>query len=257
MKVDRTDRPIAINFNVIFTYFNAGLTIRTFAKRYLANATSKRSRMNKTRLFLLSFLTAVVLISCQKEKSIDTTDPAGNGGGGGTAGSEVGTWKFLGIHALTNATIDITDGTDNIKTVTLSEYTSTQNTGTIKFDGAKATTTGLSYAVSFTAKGYIYENNVLSDSIEFPFDIALPATSSTAGYKKIGTDSLYFTSGGFISVDGGGGSSPTEAAGYKLRFEADKMYMKLNYNKTETETDQGITTKNISKATVEVTLQKQ
>lgn len=209
--------------------------------------------MRKASLLLLACTAVMVFVSCQKEGSVDNS----NGGGGDGTGKEVGTWKFISLHANTNVTVELSDGVDNVKTVSLSEYTSTNNSGTIKFDGSKAVATGLAYTVDFIVKGYIYENGSLVDEVEQPLNMTIPAYTSTANYTRIGTDSLSFPAGGLITFDSGGGSTPTDAAGYKLRFEGDKMYMTTNVNRSETITDQGITQKTIQKATAEVTLQKQ
>jgi hypothetical protein len=102
--------------------------------------------MRKITPFVFLGCVLLILASCSKEKSVDTL-----GGGGGTTagstGSEKGTWKLLSMRGITNQTIEITDGVDVEKSVTVSDYTTDNNTGTIKFDGSTMTGTNIGYSV--------------------------------------------------------------------------------------------------------------
>lgn len=75
------------------------------------------------RNLLLTLATFVIILSsCNK----DHTNP--------DAASIAGTYKLKSISAKTNSTIT---GTDGEKEITVSEYTTTNNTGTIAVDGAR------------------------------------------------------------------------------------------------------------------------
>lgn len=188
---------------------------------------------------------ALLFAACQKELSIDTSNGGagvigGGSGGNNGANTEVGNWKFLGLHALTISTVEVSDGTNVTKSVTYSDYNSSQETGTFSFSGTVATTDNLSYTTDFTAISYIYFNNALVDSTEIPFSVTVPASSSSTTYQKIGSDSLYFQSGSFIDLSSGT-SNPSQPAGYKLSWSGDTMFMKTVLDQQYTTNNQGST----------------
>ena len=219
---------------------------------------------------LIAFCSILLaLASCTKEKSIDTLGVTpggssgngngnGNGSGGGSSnGSEVGNWKFISMHVTTSETIEFTMGSDAIKAITTSDYTTNNNSGNVKFDGATMFTNNVAFSVNSTAKTTMYTNGILLNSQNMPFTADMPANSSTANYKKIGTDSLYFSSGIITGIDPSGAVN-TKPGGYKLKWDGDKMYMTLNYGETTNE-DDGFG--NMQKVTIKITsvttLQKQ
>ena len=205
--------------------------------------------------------------SCSKEKSIDTLGVTpggssgngnGSGSGGGTSnGSEIGNWKFISMHAITSETIEFTMGSDAIKLVTTSDYTTDNNSGNVKFDGTTMFSNDLAFSVNSTVKTAMYTNGILLSSQNAPFSATMPATTTTTNYKKIGSDSLYFAAGVMSGLDPNG-SVVTEPGGYKLKWDGDKMYMTMNYGKTTNEDDGfGNMQKVIIKVTSVTTLQKQ
>jgi hypothetical protein len=113
---------------------------------------------------------------------------------------------------------------------------------------------GLAYSVGTTFKIYVYMDGSLDDSLDFPYSATLPATNNSADYKKIGADSIYLTSGAMTM--GNNGTVQSMPAGYKLKWDGDKMIMTMNYQTTKTKTDQGVTMKTTDKATTVTTLQK-
>src|SRR6266540_3520317 len=101
--------------------------------------------MRKYHLFPLLIAVVVMSISCRKETSkegagggtpIDTT---GNSGGD-TSGIEIGNWKFVSFHVTILQTNEYTQDTNEIKTITTTEYTTENNSGTISFNGSTMTT---------------------------------------------------------------------------------------------------------------------
>jgi hypothetical protein len=198
-------------------------------------------------LFLGCILFAMV--SCQKEKSIDSLD-------GSDGFAEVGSWKLLSMRGITSHTVEYNDGVDDVKTVTTSDYTTINNAGTIKFDGKTMTGTGLTYSVDAIAKTYFYTNGLLDDSLELPFAATIPPTNSTASYKKIGSDSIYVQSGAFTNV-GSGGTTQASSGGYKLAFDGDKMTMTAVANQSRIDLSTGISQKVTIYAMQILTLQRQ
>jgi hypothetical protein len=217
--------------------------------------------MRKLTPFLLICSIVLSLVACQKEQSIDTlgsTPGSGGstGGGGNTSGkTEVGTWKFLSMRGITSSIVEFNDGVDNIKSVTLSDYTTINNTGTLKFDGSTMTSNGIGYSVDFIAKGYFYTNGTLDDSLEVPFSFTAPPTSATASYKKIGSDSIYVQSGMFTT--GSGGTSQSSAGGYKLKFDGDKMTMTGVVSQSKLDLSSGVSQRTTNRAEQILSFQKQ
>jgi hypothetical protein len=106
------------------------------------------------------------------------------------------------------------------------------------------------------AKTYIYTNGALEDSLELPFGTTIPPTSSTASYKKIGSDSIYVESGAFTNV-GTGGTTQASSGGYKLAWDGDKMTMTAAVVISKIDVSSGVSQKITQRATQIITLQKQ
>ena len=115
--------------------------------------------------------------------------------------------------------------------------------------------TGLSYTLDGIAQGYTYYNGAPFDSTELPFTASLPATSGADTYKKITSDSLYFTSGAITSV-GVGGTLSTQPAGCKLNFFGDTMTMTQVYDNVQLNLSPGGFTKTIIHAQAVTALKK-
>lgn len=213
--------------------------------------------MRKLTPYVIIGCVLLVLVSCSKEKSIDTTENTpGTGTGSAVGKTEKGTWKWLSMRGITSETIEYSEFGDAIKTVTTSDYTSDNNSGTLKFDGSTMAGTGITYSVDAIAKAYMYTNGALEDSLEFPFGGTIPATNTTASYKKIGSDSIYVQSGAFTTV-GSGGTTASNSGGYKLTWDGDKMIMTAKFSQSKIDVSTGVTQKITIHATQIITLQKQ
>ncbi len=172
--------------------------------------------MKRNILFALPALMLIMMVSCQKEitdPSLDGTytGGSGSGGSGGTGSTDItGNWKFVSMSAVTLSTVQVSQPGDVLKTITSSDYTTTNNTGTVVISSTAMAVTGMSYSVNATAIALTYDNNVLVDSTAAPFTFSLPSYSSTTTYKLVGTDSISYT-GQSISpaVSGGSGAHYT------------------------------------------------
>lgn len=209
--------------------------------------------MKRTKFYLFIGITAFVFVACQKEVGFDTpldtsgaVDSTGNAGGSNT---EVGTWKFLFLHVTSTSIVEQSDGVDVIKTIGNSDYTTTQNDGTWKFDGSNLTITGITYAFSCIEDGSEYVNGDLLDTFELPVSASFPPANATTTYKKIGADSLYMQSGVMTDLSSGI-STQSDPAGYKLAFRGDTMTLAMTIDRvltkqipgaTQTQTDHAVT----------------
>jgi hypothetical protein len=198
--------------------------------------------MIKPTNFLFTIGICTLLVSCQKENSTSSSQA-----------NFLGNYKFISMQANTTTTAQATDGTDVEKTINLTNYITKENSGTIKFDETTATSTNLSYTIDTIMKTYYYINGSLEDSIEVPFQFTVPPSSSTAPYKLVGTDSIYFSSGSMFM---NGSTQQTTPSGAKLRIDGDKLYMTMNVNQTSTQTQQGVVVESKAQASATITLQK-
>ena len=125
---------------------------------------------------------SLVIVSCHKSNN-----------GPGSSAQLVGTYKFLYLSAQTQSISQVSGGGQNEKTVTNTNYKTTQNTGTVTFTADSLASKGVGYSANTTSNSYIYDNGVLTDSISLPFSFSYPASNSTTKYDVIGQDSLFFT----------------------------------------------------------------
>lgn len=193
---------------------------------------------------LLSIFTCCVLFiftSCQKELSFEQSAQSSES----VDAQMPGTWKFLMLDAKTNVVTEADDGTFLVKTVSTSEYVTSNNSGTLTVEPGKMITKDMAYSVNTVVKGYLYQDGVETDSYELPIDFTLPPSSATSSYTRIGADSIHFPGGDFINISGGG-SLQLRPSGAKVKFEGDKMILQTVVSETETEAVSGatITTKN-------------
>lgn len=213
--------------------------------------------MRKIAPYLLIGCVLLVLVSCSKEKSVDTPENTpGTGTGSAVGKTEKGSWNFISMRGITSETIEFDQFGDATKIVTTSDYTTINNAGTIKFDGSTMTGIGLTYSVDAMAKTYIYTNGTVEDSLELPFAATIPPINSTASYKKIGSDSIFVQSGAFKNV-GTGGTTQASSGGYKLAWDGDKMTMTGSVSISKIDFSTGISQKITQRATQIITLQKQ
>lgn len=210
--------------------------------------------MRQVKHTLLACISALLLISCQKELTMESSQGFGPGQGGANNTLQ-GKWKFIGMYAQTQAIVELNDGVDVLKTITASEYNTKKNTGTMEIDAVKMTNTNFGYEIDTLARGLVYENNVLVDSLSLPLNFVLPPSSSVSPYTKVSSDSLTFPPGQFVSM---GTSSPlSQPTGVKLKFQGDKLLMTVNVAVTDVQSVFGITQTKKETAKVVLTYQKQ
>ena len=171
------------------------------------------------RKFFLLIIAAVCLVSCQKEISDYINDDNSNGGNNGEDSTAVnplkGLWNFTSISANTQNSSELNYLGEDDKTISFTNYTSENNSGTLVVDDSIFSMNDHTYSISTTLKTYSYQNGVLLDSMDVPFNYYMPATNSTAKYKLIGNDSVYFPEGGFLST----ASDSSAFKPYGLKFK--------------------------------------
>jgi hypothetical protein len=191
----------------------------------------------------LIFLT---MVSCKKD----------NNGGGSGGGALQGQWNLVSMQAQTQSTQQYVESGIAFKTVTLSEYTTTNNAGTVTFSTDSAITKGLAYSVATTANGAIYENGQVINTTQVPFNFTLPPTNSSSKYQLIGKDSVYFPAGGLIVAVGSSGSQPTVGSGGRYVISGNTLTLTLHVNQSSTQSISGVAITQNDQGTVTTILSK-
>jgi hypothetical protein len=194
--------------------------------------------MKTTRLLKLFVLSSIIFYSCQKE--VDLQNQNNQGGGGNTNKTIIGTWNFVGIQAHTRTTVTVTDGGDQLKSVTVSDYITKNNKGTITFTSNQFSYAGLSYDIDTVLNVKSYENNVLVDDSDLPFVMSYPVSTASTAYVRNNADSLTFPDqvlGVGSSFQGGG---PTGPMGARIAWSGDTLLLKIKHAFSSTVSQGGI-----------------
>lgn len=193
----------------------------------------------------LAFLSAGLILcftlfnSCKKDNSSSSNDLTGD-------------WKFVSVTVQTQADNQYTDGGILYKTTTISDYTSTQNEGTVSISSDAMKANGIAYTIDTKLKAYSYEDGVLVDSLESPFSFSVPASSAIAAYQRVGNDSLYFPGQGLFGAPGS-----TAATGAKYTVSGNTFTMQNHVVKDSTNNYSGVLMQVHEVADVKTVLQKQ
>jgi len=161
--------------------------------------------MTRKLLLVLIVGSVVVILSCHKSNS---------GGGGGQL---PGTYKFLYVTAQVQSTTQVSGGGLNEKQVSYTNFTTTQNTGTVAITKDSIALQGVGYTENTNVKTYTYEGGVLTDSASLPFTEPVPPMDEGSKYSVIGTDSIYFKGGGLVSI--GGTTQVAQPSGGRFSFK--------------------------------------
>ncbi len=197
----------------------------------------------------------VVIAGCQK--GIEPFTGSDNSGGNGTGTSSiVGTWKFDSLYASTKNVSEYTDMDSDFTTVTLINYNSKHNTGTVTFNAdSTCSSSNLSYSVDTTANAYNYENGVLLDTTAQAFSFSIDSSSITRTYELIGSDSIYFPQG-FIATSA---STTTQApsSGGRININGNTLTLTATIYRDTTFEYGGFPVHSIDSAKTIITLTKQ
>jgi hypothetical protein len=165
----------------------------------------------------LSFV--LIVISCKKSNSPSTPTNA-----------VTGTYTFVNMNAQTQVTESEGGG---ITAVSVANYITQNNTGTIKFTVDSMAVTGVGYSVDTTAITSFYLYGTLYAADTTAFTATLPATSATQVYSVVNSDSLYFPNGGLIPA-----GLTSSGAGQGARFVVNGDTLKLYTSASDTSNGQ-------------------
>lgn len=202
------------------------------------------------RKYCLIAVAILFITSCQKE-----IEPFDDSGSTGTGTSISGTWNFVSLNGNTQSTQEYNESGTDYKTITYSNYTTINNTGTITFNDSTFNSANIGYYISSLLNGYDYENGVLVDSTQMPFSITIDSSNSTGKYELIGSDSIYFPQGSFVSVSGS--QVQAEPSGAKYTLSGNTLTITQMVSKDTTQDILGIPYHTIEAGTFVISLQKQ
>ena len=200
------------------------------------------------------FLLLITLISsCTKEKSIDT---GGTTPGSGSGADIRGDWRLISIAGSSNVKDSFDLGGMKYVGISLYSYTSKTASGTYTITATDFIGKNITYSVDGKLVMDVYLDGQLLNHIDTITTATVPNTNSSAPYTKQGSDSLYFTSGGVISVQG----SPTNAVvpgGLKYKLEGNKLTLTMKQTQNETIVENGVSIIRKLNASATIVLQKQ
>ncbi|HMG67363.1 MAG TPA: hypothetical protein VK588_06740, partial [Chitinophagaceae bacterium] len=194
-----------------------------------------------TVTLLLSLV--IAFTSCEKEVNYANNNNSNNntGGTGGNSTQDIiGTYDFVGISAHTESTVTVNTGGQDLKSVTISDYTSKDNTGTIQITSSQFISNNLGYAIDTIMNVKSYTDNVLIDDSDFPFTETIPGSGSTSPYTRITADSISIV-GALGAPSDPSGTIPTGPVGVKLAWSGDTLLLKINSSFTQPITQGGVT----------------
>lgn len=211
--------------------------------------------------FAVICLLSAGLFSCQKEKSFEiplpgtdngdddsTTNPADN--------KLIGTWKFINVNINSESRMEVAGMGGSI---TKYQATTTNNSGTVTFDAthSKATNMGYSIDTELTIKTF---GTGMDDEITTPFEFSLAPYNSSAKYKIIGTDSIYFPEGALFDMPAAN-PQPTPAdpiaTGGKFSITGNTLKMVSSVLRDTVISQGGVAARVTQKATAIATLERQ
>jgi len=192
----------------------------------------------------------ILFTACQKG-----IEPFNDNTGSSGTSPVSGTWNFISLTGNTQAIQEFTDDSIDYSTTTNSAYTSTNNTGTITFSDSDFTSNNIGYLVSSEFTSYNYENGVLIDTVHLPFSITIDSSNAAGTYKLIGSDSIYFPAGGFVSYNG---NEPAQAvpSGGKFSISGNILTITQMISRDTTQVILGVPLHTVESGTFVVKLQK-
>lgn len=201
--------------------------------------------MTRRLYFLCSFVLLLLIVSCHKSNS-----------GGGNSSQLPGNYKFLYVIAQVQSISQLSGGGMNEKDVSNTNYTTTQNAGTVVMTKDSISLKGVAYTATTNVKSYTYESGVLTDSISFPFTETVPPLNTSTKYDIIGSDSIYFHGGYLVSL--GGASNIAQPSGGRFSFKGDTLFIisKMQQNQPS-QSSGGLTVSSSASAVETVVLLKQ
>jgi hypothetical protein len=200
--------------------------------------------MKKILILAVPVLFLLILSSCKKESSSSNSQD-----------NLQGSWKLVSISGISEVTDNYQEFGSTFKDIATYTYSSTSVSGTYEITATHFNGKGIAYNTTGNISFKGYENGVLYINFTQPSPASIPASNSTSVYKKVGTDSLYFSSGSLINISSGT-SSPVTPGGLKYKLEGTKLTINTGGSEKSTVSENGVTINRTLNATATIILQK-
>jgi hypothetical protein len=175
--------------------------------------------MRATSVLTICLSFVLIVVSCKKSNPPSTPTNAVSG-----------TYTFVNMNAQTQVTASEGSG---ITAVSLANYITRNNTGTVKFTVDSMDVSGLGYSVDTTVITNFYFSGTLYAADTTAFTATVPATSTSGAYTVVNSDSLYFPNGGLIPT-----GLTSSGAGQGARFVVAGDTLKLYISASDTSNSQ-------------------
>ncbi|BAV05237.1 hypothetical protein [Filimonas lacunae] len=166
------------------------------------------------------------------------------------------------MNAKTTADLTVTSPATNekLQTITTSQYTTSDNVGTMVFSADKIDSKGIGYTAygTINVTGYYngaYDPDQSIDNMEF--SQAVDPTTVSYAYQAVGSDSLYLSSGALVNVTDGTTTVGGGASGCKYTIKNDTLSIISRSNVNQNSTSSGITYKALGTVYAEMKLVKE
>lgn len=193
-----------------------------------------------TKLLLFGFV--IVFTACQKDKDSARRNTSGNTGGTGSTTNIEGDYDFVGMVAYTESSVTVNRAGTEIKAVTVMDYATKNNIGTMKITSDQLIDTNLAYSIDTIFNVKTYWDNVLVDDSNFSSVGSTPPTSNISTYVRNSADSITVTRApGVVSdlfnaipippapqISTGFANFAPEKMGVKLSWSGDTLLLKVN-----------------------------
>ncbi|MEO6453953.1 MAG: hypothetical protein ABIN97_07780 [Ginsengibacter sp.] len=192
-------------------------------------------------LTLIVISVVLSFTSCQKEiNPLDPIDVNGNtpGSGTGNTNSITGEYNFAGLTSDTYSSVVVTSQGSELRAVTVSNYITKNNVGTVNITATNIMFTGVGYLIDTTANAKTYLDGVLFDDSDVPFVLSYPPTNTSYPYTRINLDSLNLT--GPLGVSNPSGAIPIGTVGAKLRWSGDTLLIQIKSSVAQTISQGGV-----------------
>lgn len=192
------------------------------------------------RLLIAAVSALVVLASCQKEVDLQfdrggngNGNGNGNGGGGSTTNKIEGDYNFVGLKVYQTASATATDAGISMKMDVVTNYQSSNNTGTVKITSDKMSFTQVGCNLSGIVTLKVYMGGVLMQSQDTPISEVVSPADNITGYTRNNADSLTFA--GQPSIYDGGAAVNLGNMGARISWSGDTLILKTTVDLSGTQ----------------------
>ena len=194
-------------------------------------------KLRRIKTLLLVCVSVGIFSSCQKEADFGNTTITP----GGVNTKITGDWQFIGLNSKTYVKVSVSQGGEDMQTITTSDYVTENNVGTVKITDGQFIFKGLGYTINDQAHSDIYIGGVLLDAMDMPFEFTNPPTDNTTDYVRNTNDSLTFKNGVSFVPDPSGTPTATAAlVGARFSVAGDTLTVSVITNEGQTITQGGI-----------------